>query len=71
MIFADMSPINYFLLPALQVACAATIVALVVGLILVLRRPTRKKGQQTLFVAALSVAVELGLWIVAALLDAR
>jgi len=71
MIFADASPISYFLATALVLASAATVVGLVVGLVLIARGSTRKTGQQTLFVVALSIAAELGMLIVLALLDTR
>jgi len=70
MVFAEISATSAYLCTALGLACAATVIAFLVGLGLTLRRSTRKIGQQVLFVATASVAVDLGLAIIVAMLDA-
>ena len=63
MIIAEISALSYFLSPTLCLACAATLIAFMVGTVLALGSSSRGLGRRVLVIAPFSVAVELVLLI--------
>jgi len=70
MLIAEMSAVSYFLSTTTVLACAATVLAFVVGTVLAIRRSSRRAGKRVLLLALLSVPVDLVLLILLALADA-
>ena len=69
MILADVSAAGALFSTLWCLLCAATVIAFLIGLALVLRKSTRKIGWRVLFIATASIAIDLGLLIVGLTLD--
>ncbi len=69
MILADVPASTYFEIPAVIIACVATLIAVVVGAVLALRAESRATGLRILRVALYSVPFEIGLLLLVLALD--
>ncbi len=69
MMVAEISPVNFFLVPFVTVAFLAAVIGILTGIVLAVRKQTRKIGQKVLLVAMVFMAIDIGLMIIAAMID--
>ena len=61
MVLADIHPIVALMSTAFVLMCGVTLVVILVGLGLAMRRSTRQRGQRVLFLSLFLIAFDLGL----------
>ena len=69
MILAEISTAEALQSTVWCLLCAATVIAFLIGLALVIRKSTRQIGRRILFIATASIAIDLGLLIILLILD--
>ena len=71
MVLADIHPIVALMSTAFVLMCGVTLVVILVGLGLAMRRSTRQRGQRVLFLSLFLIAFDLGLLLLALTVEAR